>query len=104
MSSPAIRAYRLVRSDPPTEKDFKPMTPAARAKHQNAPEILKTGVSHYLEADDAQAVATQPGSLIAEVSLDGQGVHVARSRFGSHVTVWAEPAVLVARAKVVRRA
>lgn len=104
VAAPAIRAYRLVRTDPPTERDFQPMSPAARARHVNSPEILKSGISHFLVASDARNVARRPDPLLAEVLLDGPGIHVARSRLASHVTVWAEPSVLVARAKVVRNA
>lgn len=43
-----LTVYRLVLSDPPSEADFAPQ-PLERAGRLGWPEILRLGVSHFLE-------------------------------------------------------
>ncbi|MGZ8676817.1 MAG: hypothetical protein ACXWXU_08280, partial [Solirubrobacterales bacterium] len=42
-----LTVFRLVRSDPPTEADFKGQSPS-RAGLSGLPELLRLGVSHFL--------------------------------------------------------
>jgi hypothetical protein len=46
--------YRLVLSDPPSETDFAPQ-PLDRATRLGWAEIVRLGVSHFLEHDQARA-------------------------------------------------
>lgn len=93
--------FRLVRSDPPTDDDFRPR-PHRRA-HHSWPEILQLGVSHFLSEDGAEGVRRHWGSSVAKVTLrPNRGIHLARTGRADHVTVWARIEELVEMAEVVR--
>ena len=104
MAVPAdgLTLYRLVRSDPPTLRDFLPPSPELAAQ-RHWPELLRAGLSHFLRPEQAERVRRQRVSRIARVDLErGQGIYVARTgRTPGHVTVWAPPAVLLEAARVV---
>jgi hypothetical protein len=97
-----LSVYRLVLSDPPTESDFAPQ-PLERATRLAWPELIRLGVSHFLERDQARAQRRRRDSLIARIALDsGRGIHVARTgRTDGHVTVWAPPGELRRNARVI---
>jgi len=97
-----LTLYRLVRSDPPTLRDFLPPSPELAAQ-RHWPELLRAGLSHFLRPEQAERVRRQRVSRIARVDLErGQGIYVARTgRTPGHVTVWAPPAVLLEAARVV---
>ena len=97
-----LTLYRLVRSDPPTLRDFLPPSPELAAQRR-WPELLRTGLSHFLRPEQAERVRRQRVSRIARVDLEGgRGIYVARTgRTPGHVTVWAQAAVLLGVARVV---
>ena len=98
----ALTVYRLVRTDPPTLRDFRPPS-AELAAGRGWPELLRVGLSHFLEAEQARRVRRTPLSFVARVELpQAQGVYVARTgRQAGHVTVWAPPTALLEAARVV---
>lgn len=97
--------YRLVVNDPPEESDFVPTVSAHQAESRAIPEIVRCGLSHYMEIEQADAVRRKPGSMIACVTLRRGRVIAAARTWGTpgHVTVWARPTALVDSAKVVVR-
>jgi hypothetical protein len=97
-----LAVYRLVRSDPPTLRDFQPPV-AERARRLAWPELLRAGLSHFLGPEQAERVRRSPVSLVARVELAvGLGIYVARTgRTPGHVTVWAPPDVLLEAARIV---
>ena len=97
-----LTVYRLVRSEPPTLRDFQPPSPE-RARRLGWPELLRAGLSHFLRAEQAERVRRSPVSLVVQVDLAaGAGIHVARTgRTPGHVTVWARPEALLEAARVV---
>ena len=95
-----IVLYRLVRSNPPSAADFVPMDPL-RARTRAIPELLRCGLSHFLEPHQAAARSRSDSPLIAEVRLP-PGVHAARTlRSPGHITVWATPETLLEAARVI---
>jgi hypothetical protein len=94
--------YRLVLSDPPSETDFAPQ-PLDRATRLGWAEIVRLGVSHFLEHDQARAQRRRRDSRIARVTLSaGRRIHLARTgRTDGHVTVWAPPGELARNGRVV---
>jgi hypothetical protein len=97
-----LDVYRLVRSDRPGLSDFAPVA-AERAALRGVPELLRVGLSCFLEPWQAEAVRVRPSSRVARVRLQARGrAHVARTgRTPGHVTVWAPLEELVASADVV---
>ena len=97
-----LTLYRLVRSDPPTLRDFLPPSPELAAR-RGWPELLRAGLSHFLRPEQAERVRRQRVSRIVSVDLErGRGIYVARTgRTPGHVTVWAQPAVLLEAARIV---
>ncbi|MDQ3857905.1 MAG: hypothetical protein M3327_05580 [Actinomycetota bacterium] len=104
MAVPAdgLTVYRLVRSDPPPLGDFVPPSPELAAQRR-WPELLRPGLSHFLTREQAERVRRHRVSRIARVDLARQrGIYVARTgRRPGHVTVWAQPALLLEAARVV---
>jgi hypothetical protein len=99
-----LSVYRLVLSDPPTEADFAPQ-PLARANRMGWAEIVRLGVSHFLERGQAAAQRRRRDSRIARVILPSDSrIHLARTGRGAgHVTVWAPPGELRRNAQVEAR-
>jgi hypothetical protein len=97
-----LTVYRLVRSDPPTLRDFLPASPKLAAQRR-WPELLRAGLSHFLTTEQAERVRRHRVSRIARVDLaGGRGIYVARTgRTPGHVTVWAQAAILLQAARVV---
>jgi len=97
-----LTLYRLVRNDPPTLRDFLPPSPELAAQ-RHWPELLRAGLSHFLRPDQAERVRRHRVSRIVRVDLErGQGIYVARTgRTPGHVTVWAQPQVLLEAARIV---
>jgi hypothetical protein len=97
-----LTVYRLVLADPPTEADFAPQ-PLDRATRLGWDEIVRLGVSHFLEHDQAKAQRRRRDSRIARVTLGAdRRIHLARTgRTDGHVTVWAPPGELARNARVV---
>jgi hypothetical protein len=97
-----LTVYRLVLSDPPLQADFAPQ-PLDRATRLGWAELLRLGVSHFLEHDQARAQRQRRDSMIARVKLESaRGIHVARTgRTDGHVTVWARPDELRRSATVI---
>jgi hypothetical protein len=96
-----LTVYRLVLSDPPTEADFTPQ-PLERAERLGWPEIVRLGVSHFLERGQAEVQRRRRDSRVARVTLAaGRRIHVARTgRTAGHVTVWASPGELRRAARI----
>ena len=96
-----LTVYRLVFSDPPTEGDFAPQ-PLVRAERMGWSEIIRLGVSHFLQRHEAEAQRRRRDSRIARVTLlPGRRIHVARTgTTAGHVTVWAPPGELRRSARV----
>jgi hypothetical protein len=98
---PARLLYRVVQSDPPTERDFmsygelgvpprRPLSPRDRDRW--------FGVSHYLTLQAAQAAArSMPhlGQYIATVHVPGDVRFERWGRDPDHCTVWAEARILL---------
>jgi len=103
VAADGLTLYRLVRSDPPTLRDFLPPSPELAAQRR-WPELLRAGLSHFLTPEQAERVRRHRVSRIARVDLEGsRGTYVARTgRTPGHVTVWAQAAVLLEAARVVR--
>lgn len=97
-----LTVYRLVRSDPPTLRDFELPSPRLAAIRA-WPELLRAGFSHFLTPEQAERVRRSPVSRIVEVEVGaGSGAYVARTgRTPGHVTVWARAEVLLAAARVL---
>jgi hypothetical protein len=96
-----LTVYRLVLSDPPTEADFAPQ-PLERAERVGWPEIVRLGVSHFLERGQAEAQRRRRDSRVARVTLHpAHRIHLARTgRTAGHVTVWAPPGELRRHARI----
>lgn len=93
--------FRLVRSDPPTDSDFRGQSPT-RARLSGLPELLRLGVSHFLTVEGAERVRRDERSSLARVVLQpDRGIHVARTGSRDHVTVWAPEGELLKAAEVV---
>jgi hypothetical protein len=94
--------YQLVRSDPPTVRDFEPPT-RALAERRGWPELHRAGLSHFLRPEQAERIRRNPVSRVAAVELAaGAGIYVARTgRTPGHVTIWARPEALLGTALVV---
>jgi hypothetical protein len=74
-----LTVYRLVRSDPPTLRDFLPPSPELAAQRR-WPELLRAGFSHFVTPEQAERVRRHRVSRIAAVNLEGgQGIYVART-------------------------
>jgi hypothetical protein len=97
-----MTAYRLVRSDPPTLRDFQPPS-LDLADLRGWPELYRAGLSHFLRLEQTERVRRSPISRVAAVELrDNSGIYVARTgRTPGHVTVWARPETLLRLARVV---
>jgi len=97
-----LTVYRLVRSNPPTLRDFQPPS-AELAARRGWPELLRTGLSHFLLPEQAERVRRSPVSLVAAIELRSElGIHVARTgRTPGHVTVWARPETLFATVRTL---
>ena len=97
-----LTVYRLVRSDPPTIRDFQPPSPNL-ADRRGWPELHRAGLSHFLRLEQTERVRRSPVSLVATVRLvAGSGIYLARTaRTPGHVTVWARPEALLRAARVV---
>ncbi len=97
-----LTLYRLVRSDPPTLRDFRPPSPELAAQ-RHWPELLRAGLSHFLRPEQAERVRRHRVSRIASVDLGGgQGIYIARTgRTPGHVTVWAQPGILLGVSRIV---
>ena len=97
-----LTVYRLVRSDPPTIRDFQPPSPNL-ADRRGWPELHRAGLSHFLRLEQTELVRRSPVSLVATVRLvAGSGIYLARTaRTPGHVTVWARPEALLRAARVV---
>lgn len=63
-----LTVYRLVRSDPPTLRDFLPPSPELAAQ-RGWPELLRAGLSHFLTAEQAGRARRHRVSRIARVDL-----------------------------------
>jgi hypothetical protein len=98
-----LTVYRLVRSDPPTIRDFEPPPPEL-AEQLGWPELLRAGLSHFLRPDQTERVRRNPVSRVAAVELSGRAdiYHARTGRTPGHVTVWARPEALLRIARVVR--
>ena len=96
-----LTVYRLVRTDPPTIRDFQPPS-RELADRFGWPELLRAGLSHFLSPDQSERVRRSPVSRIAAVDLKSPGIYIARTgRTPGHVTVWARPEALLAAARIV---
>ena len=97
-----LTVYRLVRSDPPTLRDFQ-LASLELAVLRGWPELLRVGFSHFLQPEQAERVRRQRMSRIARIDLrPGRGIYVARTgRTPGHVTVWSQPTRLLQAARVV---
>ena len=85
-----LTVYRLTAGGTPTLADFSPMSPA-RAAARGVPELLRVGLSVFLERQQAEAVRLRPSSCVVEVRLrEGRRIHIARTgNRPGHLTVWA---------------
>jgi hypothetical protein len=96
-----LTLYRLVRSDPPTLRDFQPPS-RELADRLGWPELLRAGLSHFVRPEQTERVRRSPVSRIAAVELRGSGIYVARTgRTPGHVTAWATPEALLAGTRIV---
>lgn len=98
--------FRLVKHDPPTADDFRAMT-HARAERTSTPELFRVGLSHYMTAEQAANVRTNPESMIARVVLTpDRRIHVARTEpdLPGHLEVWAPVDALLETAEVLEEA
>jgi hypothetical protein len=82
--------YRLIEGERPEESDFQRVR-LLRAEKGNVPELLRLGLSHYREPEQARAVLRRPGSRIARLRLapGGRPIYYANTYGPGHVTVWA---------------
>jgi hypothetical protein len=97
-----LTVYRLVRSDPPTARDFEPPSPEL-AERRGWPELHRAGLSHFLRPEHTERIRRSPVSRVAAVHLAaGSGIYLARTgRTPGHVTVWARPQALLRAALIV---
>jgi len=97
-----LTVYRLVRSDPPTLRDFQ-LPSTELAARLGWPELLRVGLSHFLRPEQTERVRRSPVSRIAAVDLaEGVRIYVGRTgRTPGHVSVWARSEALLAAARVV---
>jgi hypothetical protein len=97
-----LTVYRLVRSDPPTARDFEPPSPAL-AELRGWPELHRAGLSHFLRPEQAERIRRSTVSRVAGVRLAaGSGIYIARTgRTPGHVTVWGRPVALLKTARIV---
>ena len=88
VAADGLVVYRLVRSDPPTARDFEPPRPEL-AERRGWPELHRAGLSHFLRPEQAERIRRSPVSRVAAVRLAaGSGIYVARTgRTPGHVTV-----------------
>jgi hypothetical protein len=95
--------FRLVKHNPPNADDFRAMT-RSRAERTNTGEIYRLGLSHYMRAENAYAVRTNPDSMVAKVMLrPNRRIHVARTEpeLPGHLDVWGPVEVLLEDAQVL---
>jgi hypothetical protein len=93
--------YRLVRHDPPTKGDFQPRYNKSVADLTGLPELLRIGVSHYATLEDIRPWQTEPGSMIARVTLSERSYFARTSPVAGHLDVWARVEDLVSSAEIV---
>lgn len=90
--------YRIVTSDPPTERDFWSHKRRGLRYHPNR-EHLASGISAFDQEQEARRTARRfpaTGTLIAELHIpDWAGVTIARTVSRHHYTVWGDPELLV---------
>ena len=99
--------YRIVRRNPPDESDFFSLAERGRPlpPDVNPPELWK-GVSAYASVERARVVAQRRphlGRFLARVETE-PGALIRIERTGNapeHYTLWASPALLLARVSAV---
>lgn len=89
--------YRLVRTDPPEERDL--LSQAALGRRLSDPRLqdLSEGLSVFISEEEARAQALRAphlGRYIAEIRLP-VSVRIEHTGTRGHHTVWADPAVLL---------
>jgi hypothetical protein len=90
LPSPGGPLFRIVTNDPPRREDFKPLS-ASYAERTGRSELLRCGLSHFLEPEQAATWMWKEEQLIARIVLPADSrIYVARTdqdRPG-HVDVW----------------
>ena len=100
--------YRVVKTNPPTERDFLSHLALDRRIRSPTPEILRdaAGVSVTLTTEGARSLVAdfpQMGSFIASVEVEEGGPirYEQTGQYPEHYTLWGEPADLLARVRSV---
>jgi len=90
--------YRIVKSDPPTERDFWSHSRSGLRYHPSK-EHVANGVSTFDREQEARRTARRfpnTGTLIAELRIPRRAdVTVAQTMGRHHYTVWGDPELLV---------
>ncbi len=85
-----LTLYRLVRNSPATQDDFSAI-PRGRAERRGVEELYRTGLSHFLTAEQAQEIRWRADQMIARVPLaPNPRIHIARvdRHIPGHHEVW----------------
>ena len=100
--------YRVVKTSPPTERDFLWHLALGRRIRNPTPAVLRdaAGVSVTLTTDGARSLVEdfpQMGSFIAAVEIEEDGPigYEQTGLYPEHYTLWGEPADLLARVRSV---
>jgi hypothetical protein len=100
--------YRVVKTNPPTERDFLSHLALGRRIRNPTPEILRdaAGVSVTLTTDGARSLMAdfpQMGSFIAALEIEDGGPirYEQTGRYPEHYTLWGSPGDLLARVRTV---
>ncbi len=100
MGRMAYTFYRIVRTDPPTERDFLSHHALGRRPVNPTPEVLAhwDGVSVYEREDQARGLARRRpwlGTYLAELRIpDGAPIRIHAWGSKGHYTLWADPGIL----------
>jgi hypothetical protein len=104
----AERAFwRIVRTDPPTERDFMSNDALGRRPRDRDPETLRlwSGISVYATARQAKRTAVafpMIGSFLARVRVrDGDPIRVEKTLGPNHYTLWGDASLFLGRVEIV---
>lgn len=94
----SLTLFRIVVSDPPTERDFWSHKRLGR-RYDLRNERIASGVSMYDREQDARRTAVKfpaTGTYIAELRIpDNAAVVISQTVSRHHYTVWANPELLI---------
>ncbi len=83
--------YRLVRTDPPNEMDFRSQRAEKLNQHFTVPECIARGISVFSDqnvARDLLRLRSQRGKLICKLTLENGAGFILKTGRPTHFTWW----------------